>query len=405
MINPQPSSPAPTHTQIEAGELFCAGNDDSKSQLRLFSPKLLEGGFSFVASDYGASRTTFKVACRQGLVPGSIVRRVLLVLIIATVGGLLLRLPAYNPSPTQHRSIILAKTRYTSPSGMVSHATSNLGDREIDIASDALPVVATLRERLDVWRKAPGGKGEIEGEVEHGGYFLWALLTFRKRWAIPDRWVGATGLPAGTVSRDFCSHTMLQHDAWENLFLFNTNFSNKFLLILVGAIVGVELSSFLCLTLGLLRLFLPVTMSLRIDQWTTACQGWAIWIVRYWQMLQKIWLCEWLRGKEVLRPYIMVVSDQRFGKCSQLPKPIRFRLLMRSHSTDLTYIDPRPKERQEKDAAHQNTMTISTSSEAHEKESEEWVGVIDPTGTSHRLSWYNGNQMSIYLILKVKSTT
>ncbi|WVN85683.1 uncharacterized protein L203_100832 [Cryptococcus depauperatus CBS 7841] len=75
------------------------------------------------------------------------------------------------------------------------------------------------------------------------------------------------------------------------------------------------------------------------------------------------------------------------------------------HSTDLTYIDPRPKERQEKDAAHQNTMTISTSSEAHEKESEEWVGVIDPTGTSHRLSWYNGNQMSIYLILKVKSTT
>ncbi|WVO13348.1 hypothetical protein L204_100963 [Cryptococcus depauperatus] len=80
--------------QSEAGELFCAGNDDSKSQLRLSSPKLLEGGFSFVASDYGASRTTFKVACRQGLVPGSIVRRVLLVLIIATVGGLLLRLPA-----------------------------------------------------------------------------------------------------------------------------------------------------------------------------------------------------------------------------------------------------------------------------------------------------------------------
>ncbi|WVN85684.1 uncharacterized protein L203_100833 [Cryptococcus depauperatus CBS 7841] len=135
MINPQPSSPAPTHTQI----------------------------------------TTFKVACRQGLVPGSIVRRVLLVLIIATVGGLLLRLPAYNPSPTQHRSIILAKTRYTSPSGMVSHATSNLGDREIDIASDALPVVATLRERLDVWRKAPGGKGEIEGEVEHGGFMKWNL--------------------------------------------------------------------------------------------------------------------------------------------------------------------------------------------------------------------------------------
>ncbi|WVO13349.1 hypothetical protein L204_100964 [Cryptococcus depauperatus] len=58
---------------------------------------------------------------------------------------------------------------------MVSHATSNLGDREIDIASDALPVVATLRERLDVWRKAPGEKGEIEGEVEHGGFMKWNL--------------------------------------------------------------------------------------------------------------------------------------------------------------------------------------------------------------------------------------
>ncbi|WVO13350.1 hypothetical protein L204_100965 [Cryptococcus depauperatus] len=117
----------------------------------------------------------------------------------------------------------------------------------------------------------------------------------------------------------------------ENLFLFNTNFSNKFLLILVGAIVGVELSSFLCLTLGLLRLFLPVTMSLRIDQWTTACQGWAIWIVRYWQMLQKIWLCEWLRGKEVLRPYIMVVSYQRFVLTLPIlilvPKNVRKKML------------------------------------------------------------------------------
>lgn len=42
--------------------------------------------------------------------------------------------------------------------------------REIDIASDPLPLEATLEERLAVWRNAPGGRGEIPGEVELGGF-------------------------------------------------------------------------------------------------------------------------------------------------------------------------------------------------------------------------------------------
>lgn len=49
------------------------------------------------------------------------------------------------------------------------------GVREIDFYSEALPVEATLRERLDVWRNAPGGRGEVEGEVEMGGFVQWNL--------------------------------------------------------------------------------------------------------------------------------------------------------------------------------------------------------------------------------------
>lgn len=47
--------------------------------------------------------------------------------------------------------------------------------REIDIASEALPLEAGLRERLDVWRNAPGGRGEIPGEIELGGFMQWNL--------------------------------------------------------------------------------------------------------------------------------------------------------------------------------------------------------------------------------------
>ncbi|EJT50851.1 hypothetical protein A1Q1_07959 [Trichosporon asahii var. asahii CBS 2479] len=45
--------------------------------------------------------------------------------------------------------------------------------RAIDIASDPLPVNATLRERLDVWRAAPGGRGG--DDVEPGQFVQWSL--------------------------------------------------------------------------------------------------------------------------------------------------------------------------------------------------------------------------------------
>ena len=53
--------------------------------------------------------------------------------------------------------------------------SANATPREIDIASDALPLEASLRDRLDMWKNAPGGRGEVEGEVELGGFVSWNL--------------------------------------------------------------------------------------------------------------------------------------------------------------------------------------------------------------------------------------
>lgn len=39
-----------------------------------------------------------------------------------------------------------------------------------------------------------------------------AMLALRKRWALPGRYVGGGGLPRGTMSGDFCAHTMQQYD-------------------------------------------------------------------------------------------------------------------------------------------------------------------------------------------------
>ena len=50
-----------------------------------------------------------------------------------------------------------------------------VGLRDIDISSTALPLEATLRERLDAWRNAPGGRGDIPGEVEPGQFVQWNL--------------------------------------------------------------------------------------------------------------------------------------------------------------------------------------------------------------------------------------
>ncbi|KAF8517044.1 mannosyltransferase putative-domain-containing protein [Hysterangium stoloniferum] len=42
--------------------------------------------------------------------------------------------------------------------------------------------------------------------------FRFSMLALRKRWALPGRYVGGGGLPRGTLSGDFCAHTMQQYD-------------------------------------------------------------------------------------------------------------------------------------------------------------------------------------------------
>jgi hypothetical protein len=60
------------------------------------------------------------------------------------------------------------------------HWAANAGSsiirrRDIDVSSEALPLEATLRDRLDVWRNAPGGRGDVLGEVEPGQFVQWNL--------------------------------------------------------------------------------------------------------------------------------------------------------------------------------------------------------------------------------------
>jgi hypothetical protein len=59
-----------------------------------------------------------------------------------------------------------------------------MGMREIDLASEPLPVEASLRERLDAWRDAPGGRGEVPGEVEMGGFVQWNLEVGGLAWIV-----------------------------------------------------------------------------------------------------------------------------------------------------------------------------------------------------------------------------
>ncbi|ODN86310.1 hypothetical protein L198_07328 [Cryptococcus wingfieldii CBS 7118] len=63
-----------------------------------------------------------------------------------------------------------------------------------------MPLAATTRERLEVWRNAPGGRGEVEGEVEMGGFMGWNLEE------------------CSTISEQHNTH-MIQHsaNAWSSL--------------------------------------------------------------------------------------------------------------------------------------------------------------------------------------------
>jgi alpha 1,2-mannosyltransferase len=57
----------------------------------------------------------------------------------------------------------------------LKEGSSVIGKRDIDVSSQALPLEASLRERLDVWRDAPGGRGDIMGEIEPGQFTQWNL--------------------------------------------------------------------------------------------------------------------------------------------------------------------------------------------------------------------------------------
>lgn len=64
--------------------------------------------------------------------------------------------PTPSPTPVVHKPKPPAR-----PTGSL---------RPIDIASDALPLDATLDERLAMWESAPGGRGDVEGELEMGEF-------------------------------------------------------------------------------------------------------------------------------------------------------------------------------------------------------------------------------------------
>lgn len=53
--------------------------------------------------------------------------------------------------------------------------------------------------------------------------FRWALLALRKRWGTSGRFVGSAALPGPTLSGDFCSHTMAQHDAYGAVLFVHAN--------------------------------------------------------------------------------------------------------------------------------------------------------------------------------------
>ncbi|WVQ74113.1 hypothetical protein IAR50_003703 [Cryptococcus sp. DSM 104548] len=198
--NPSQLSPIPSASAS-------ASTPQSQDALLPTSPKMLEAGGYFPVSSSGAggaggaggSRLArARMACRQGLLPGGVWRRVVMLLVFFGLGALILH--RHGPSlglpekysSTSHSSAYHSDTR---PDLVVPDLETELdttipahhdrphssapahwnGQREIDIASDAMPLEATTRERLEVWRNAPGGRGEVEGEVEMGGFMQWNL--------------------------------------------------------------------------------------------------------------------------------------------------------------------------------------------------------------------------------------
>lgn len=56
------------------------------------------------------------------------------------------------------------------------------GESELDLSSRPLPLKTPTRDRLIAWSNAPGGRGEIPGEIELGGMYLENLVTCGNVW-------------------------------------------------------------------------------------------------------------------------------------------------------------------------------------------------------------------------------
>ncbi|WVR04521.1 hypothetical protein IAU60_001525 [Kwoniella sp. DSM 27419] len=186
---------SPYNPESSSSNVSSTYEADAQTPLLPPSPAGLEkgqaGSYPF-PQDYRGRMTRLRMSLRNGL-PSGMVKRILLVTLALGVA-----LVTLHPSGRDH---VLSRAKSTSstpgpkgsgkakeafrfPSLLPSYGSDSSaayaqagqrGRRAIDVASDTLPVEASLRERLDVWKNAPGGRGEIEGEIEHGGFVQWNL--------------------------------------------------------------------------------------------------------------------------------------------------------------------------------------------------------------------------------------
>ncbi|WWD22183.1 hypothetical protein CI109_106674 [Kwoniella shandongensis] len=203
---PYPLSPIADNSPINtSSQSSSAIGADAQTPLLPPTPSMAEvgsGGYPFPRgrSDGGGLWNRARIALRKGVGMGGghgngVLRRVIwlgvlsaLAILVLHQGSSGLALPerySASSSSTSHPSLAGVKpsrpfrlpfsSSSSRPSSSIYDNYESSGKRRIDIASEPLPVEATLRERLDAWRDAPGGRGEIEGEVEHGGFVQWNL--------------------------------------------------------------------------------------------------------------------------------------------------------------------------------------------------------------------------------------
>ncbi|OWZ63999.1 hypothetical protein AYX14_06586 [Cryptococcus neoformans] len=212
--------------------------------------------------------------------------------------------------------------------------------------------------------------------------FRWALLALRKRWAVPGRWVGAAALPSGTASGDFCAHTMLQHDSWGEPLFVHYNLLKQ-----IPSGVGRGYSWGRTKQLPLFNTWPATPSTARLGE-----------PERRPDDGDKRGLgdvdCDMLadagedgRARGEAKEMVMRRAARERGVKVKYHGGVVSALCI-----DLEYIDPRPKERQEEDAARRAALSASASFSESLPEStsadgdgtddtsapKEWVGVVEP---------------------------